>query len=121
MSERRIGRGLTHFPRDSFVLSSKVGYSLVGTAPEDIQSRRSGNPMDVRQVFDYSRDAVLRSIDESLMRLGTDQIEIVLLHDPDESLSARPGRDPYEKSHFAEVMEHAYPALDELRSQGAIQ
>ena len=56
--------------------------------------------------FDYSRDAVLRSFESSLERLGIDRIDIVLIHDPDD--------------HQHEALETAFPTLAELRSQGVI-
>lgn len=56
---------------------------------------------------DYSRDGVLRSIEQSLERLGLDHIDIVLVHDPDE--------------HEREALEGAFPALSELRDQGVIR
>ena len=49
---------------------------------------------------------MLRSLEESLQRLGVDAIDIVYLHDPDE--------------HRREVLETAYPALEELRGQGVV-
>jgi D-threo-aldose 1-dehydrogenase len=57
--------------------------------------------------LDYSRDGVLRSIDASLERLGLDRIDIAYVHDPDE--------------HLVESLEGAFPALDELRREGAIR
>ena len=57
-------------------------------------------------VFDFSRDGVLRSIEESLQRLGLDRLDVVLIHDPDD--------------HWEQAIGEAYPTLAELRSQGAI-
>ncbi|MEP7200185.1 MAG: aldo/keto reductase, partial [Chloroflexota bacterium] len=109
-SEQRLGAGLVRFPRNAVVISTKVGYTLVPRTDGDYDTR-----------FDYSRDAVLRSLDESMKRLQTDRVDIVLIHDPDESLSTQPNRDPYERSHFADVMAGAYPALAELRAQGVVK
>jgi D-threo-aldose 1-dehydrogenase len=78
-------------------------------------------PPPFRSVFDFSRDAVLRSIESSLERLGLSSIEMVAIHDPDESLFLSAGHDPYFRSHFKEAMEGAYPALAELRAQGVIK
>ena len=72
-------------------------------------------------IIDHSRDAVLRSIEGSLRRLQTDRIDILLIHDPDEAVSIRPGADPYSISHFSQVMEETYPALDQLRAQKVVQ
>ena len=113
LSESRVGAGLAPFNRASLVISSKVGYTLVPRAG-------SAGPFDNDTRFDYSRDGVLRSLESSLRRLRTDRLDIVLIHDPDESVSNELGFDPYGTSHFAEVMDGAYPALHELRAQGVI-
>ena len=117
----RLGHALAQFPRDQYIISSKVGYTLVPRAADEPAIRADfAEPRPFNHIFDFSRDAVLRSLDESLERLKTDHVDIVYIHDPDESLSMYPDSDPYEAEHFAEVMNGAYPALDELRSQGVI-
>jgi D-threo-aldose 1-dehydrogenase len=110
--EVRLGRGLAGYPRDQYVLSSKVGRLLRADAPphpDDYDS--TGRPYDagapdVATVYDYSRDGVLRSIEESLTRLGTDRLDIVLVHDPDDYVD--------------EALATAFPALIELRDQKVI-
>jgi D-threo-aldose 1-dehydrogenase len=59
-------------------------------------------------MFDYSRDGVLRSLEESRKRLGIDKIDIVYIHDPDVNDS------------FKQALEEAFPTLAELKSQGVI-
>ncbi len=68
--------------------------NFVGTGPQ-------------RTVFDYSRDAIRRSVDESLERLGLDRIDILFIHDPDDYWEA--------------AISEAYPALAELRAQGVVR
>jgi D-threo-aldose 1-dehydrogenase len=120
LSETRLGAGLASLPRSQIVISTKVGYTLE-PAPPGLAAGIFIEPMPNAVRFDYSRDAVLRSVEGSLQRLGCDRLDILYIHDPDESLSVQPGHDPYERSHFAEVMQGAYPALRELRSQGVIR
>ena len=120
LSETRLGAGLAELPRGELVISTKVGYTL--TPQTDAPSFGAFvNPLPNAVSFDYSRDAVLRSLESSLQRLHTDHVEIVLIHDPDESTSLERGADLYAHSHFAEVMAGAYPALHELRAQGVIK
>jgi D-threo-aldose 1-dehydrogenase len=57
-------------------------------------------------VWDFSRDGVRRSIEESLQRLGLDRVDVVYLHDPD--------------AHWTEAIENAYPALEELRAEHVV-
>jgi D-threo-aldose 1-dehydrogenase len=109
LSERRLGAALQQYPRDEFVLSTKVGRLLV---PND---KRSGTdhaagfdcPDELTRVFDYSAAGVRRSLEESLERLGLDRIDIALVHDPDD--------------HLEQAAEEAIPALCELRDQGLIR
>ncbi|MCY4655146.1 MAG: aldo/keto reductase [Dehalococcoidia bacterium] len=105
-SERFYGQALSDFERDSYILSSKVGRVLDpndSSADED-EIYVELPPYDV--VFDFSRDGVLRSIEESLERLGLDRLDIALIHDPDD--------------HWEQAITEAYPTLAELRSQGVI-
>jgi len=107
LSEERLGRFLAGKPRDDFVLASKVGRLLRADAPADPgRSLWAGAP-PLNPVWDFSHDGVLRSIDESLERLGLDRIDIVHIHDPDD--------------HYEEALAGAYPALDRLRTEGVIR
>jgi len=91
LSERRLGRALAAYPRDEYVLSTKVGRLLV-PSPETAHERDMVNlfdvPADTRRVYDLSRDGVLRSIEQSLDRLGVDRIDVVYMHDPDDHWDA---------------------------------
>ncbi len=121
LSETRVGMGLSPYNREELVISTKVGYSLV---PRPSDEPPDGVFVDIPSfdpVFDYSRDAVLRSIEESLRRLQTDRIDILLIHDPDEGASIQPDFDPRDKGRFSEAMDGAYPALHELREQNVVR
>ena len=105
LAERRLGRALSGRPRDEYVIATKVGRLLrpsTGALPPTIFT----DVPDLEPVFAYSRDDTLRSIDESLERLGLDRVDVVHVHDPDD--------------HEADAMTGAFPALIELRDQGVI-
>src|SRR5690348_16745866 len=70
LSEHRIGAALRELPRDAYVLSTKVGRLLVpdAGAPRDQNSYIGVLPFVQR--WDYSREGTLRSVDDSLQRLG---------------------------------------------------
>ena len=121
LSETRLGEAVRTLPRHEIVISSKIGYDLVPIPPEELKPTLWDAPPAMRADFDYSRDAVLRSLEGSLKRLGVDAIDMVSIHDPDEALHFAPGEDPYARSRFREAMDGAYPVLDELRSQGVIK
>jgi D-threo-aldose 1-dehydrogenase len=121
LSEERLGAGLSRYNRDELVISTKVGYTLVPRLETDETDAYFVDTPPLKGSFDYSRDAVLRSVEDSLNRLKTDRIEILLIHDPDEAISVDPDSDPYTVSHFPEVMEQTYPVLDELRAQQVVK
>jgi D-threo-aldose 1-dehydrogenase len=108
LSERRLGTALARRSRTDYVLSSKVGRLLV---PIDDASGLDDEgfvvPATHRRVWDFSRDGIRRSLEESLDRLGLDRLDIVYLHDPDE--------------HWDDVLRTGYPALDELRTDGLVR
>ena len=121
LAESRLGEAIASLPRGEIVISSKVGYDLVPIPPEDVKPVLWDGAPPFRADFDYSRDAVLRSIEGSLKRLGVDTIDMLAIHDPDEAIHFSPGEDPHARSRFKEAMEGAYPVLDDLRSQGVIK
>ncbi len=97
--ERRMGRALARYPRSEFVLSSKVGRLVRGD-----EAVPPGE--DPRWRFDFSADGIRRSVEESLERLGTDRLDLALLHDPDAFLPT--------------VTATSYPALQNLRDEGLV-
>jgi len=108
LSERRMGAALAGKDRDSYVLSTKIGRLLrPNPSPGGKDTEGFDVPDNVHRVRDYSRDGVLRSIEESLQRLGTDRLDIVYIHDPDD--------------YWAEAVEGAAPALSALRDEGVIR
>ena len=80
-SERRLADALAQRPRGEYVLSSKVG-RLMRPAP-NIGAVENGfvDPLPWRPEYDYSRDGVLRSFDDSLRRLRVSRLDIVYVHD----------------------------------------
>ncbi|MGN9843303.1 aldo/keto reductase [Nonomuraea sp. H19] len=104
LSERRMGRALRERPRSEFILSSKVG-RLVRPGPGD--DGGFAVPGDHHVEWDFSRDGVLRSVTESLDRLGLDHVDILFIHDPDR--------------HWPQALDEAYAALADLRAQGVVR
>lgn len=115
LSEQRVGRALRQAPRDEFTLSTKVGRLLV---PDDAAPRTQNGYVDVlpyAQRWDYTHEGTLRSIDDSLRRLGLSRIDFVFIHD-----LAREVHGAEFRSRFREAMEGAVPALSERKAQGTI-
>ena len=105
-SENRLGLALKGVPRENYVLASKVGRILIPADGENNEQGIFDNPPPFKPVFDFSYDGVMRSFEDSLERLGVDRIDILHIHDPDD--------------HWEEAISGAYPALERLRSEGAI-
>jgi D-threo-aldose 1-dehydrogenase len=112
LGEHFFGTALRQRRRDEFVLSTKVGRRLrpqcASPAPE--------NHLSFEPWYDYSYDGVMRSLEDSLQRLGLCRVDIAFIHD----VNPRWHGDDYERR-FAEAMEGAYPALDRLRSEGVVR
>jgi D-threo-aldose 1-dehydrogenase len=109
LSERRLGAALAGLPRDGYVLSTKVG-RLLEPNPAPTGSDLAAGGFDVEddlvRRFDFSADAVRRSLDSSLERLGTDHVDVVYVHDPDD--------------HLDQAIDEAVPALVALRDEGLV-
>jgi D-threo-aldose 1-dehydrogenase len=109
LSERRLGEALAARPRGEYRLSTKVGRMLdPNPAPtgSDLAAGGFAVPDDLVRRFDFSADAVRRSLEGSLERLRTDHIDIVYIHDPDDHVDAATAA--------------AAPALIQLRDEGVI-
>ncbi|MDG2530919.1 aldo/keto reductase [Caulobacter endophyticus] len=122
LAEIRMGQALAGKPRADYVISTKVGRVILDEV-EDVSARDLGEKGEVfkygrpnRIVNDYSADATLRSIEDSLQRLGTDRIDIAFVHDVaqdfygDEWLGV-----------FETARKGAFRALDRLRDEGVIK
>lgn len=88
-AESVLGEALQTVPRDRYILSTKAG--------------RYG-----QDEFDFSRERIIHSAEESMGRLGTDYLDILLLHD-------------IEFGSMEQVMEEGIPALEELKQSGKIR
>lgn len=89
MSEVLLGLGLKDIPRDTYLLGSKLG--------------RYSNTH-----FDFSAKRVEESVHVSLHRLGTDHLDVILLHD-------------VEFVPLAQIWEETIPAVLKLKEQGKVR
>src|SRR5690349_595080 len=115
LSERRFGRALRGMPRGEFVLSTKVGRLLrpdSNAAPD--QHGYVGVPPLVTD-YDYSRDGVMRSHEQSRTRLGLSRIDILYVHDLDEATHGARF-----DAHWRTFLDSGLDALAELKRSGDI-
>jgi D-threo-aldose 1-dehydrogenase len=119
LSETRFNGFLRAKPRESYLLSTKVGRLLELCAPD----RRSRQNMffetpSRREALDYSYDGVMRSLEFSFERLGVDRVDIVYAHAID--VFTHGGKEASD-ARIGEFMEGGYKALLKLRESGAIK
>ncbi|WP_328461754.1 aldo/keto reductase [Streptomyces sp. NBC_00448] len=93
VSERRLGHELAEVSRSRVVVATKVGYRSAAGDPSRMEP-------------DFSYDGTMRSLEESLTRLGLDRVDIAHVHDPDD--------------HEQEALAGAFRALADLREQGVV-
>jgi D-threo-aldose 1-dehydrogenase len=107
-SERRLGAALRDYPREAYVVSTKVGRILEPVEHPEGDDLANGFavPASHRRRWDFTAAGIERSLAESLDRLALDRIDIVYLHDPDE--------------HAEQALREAYPALERLRDERVI-
>jgi len=119
-SEHRLGRVLRTKPREEFVLTSKIGRVYYRPERPELYEPygwAAGLPFNFR--VDFTRDGVLRSYEDSIMRLGVPRIDALLIHDLDflfhKTEAAVVG--------YLDQLEHqgGFAALQELRDRGEIR
>lgn len=122
LAEIRMGEALAGKPRDEYVISTKVGRVILDEI-EDVSARDLGEKGDVfrygrpnKIVNDYSGDATLRSIEDSLKRLKTDRIDIAFVHDVAQDFYGDEWLGVFESARNG-----AFKALDRLRDEGVIK
>jgi D-threo-aldose 1-dehydrogenase len=116
-SEHLVGDVL-RFHQEGTVLSTKVGRLLkpVRSGTERQYEHSWVNPFPFDQVYDYSYDAVMRSFEDSLQRLGLPKVDILYVHDIGVMTHGVEGNKPLWK----QLETGGYKALNELKSQGLI-
>jgi len=120
LSETRLNRFFRGKPRDSYVLSTKVGRLMKVCPPEERTGL--GKWFEVprrKEVYDYSYDGVMRSLDFSLERLGVDRVDILYAHDLD--IFTHGSKEATDARIEAFFSERGYDALVALRDQGVIK
>ncbi|TIM27042.1 MAG: aldo/keto reductase [Mesorhizobium sp.] len=116
LSERRFGDFLRDKPRDSYVLSTKVG-RLLRPVPEDrIPDHSYVDPLPFAPDYDYSYDGIMRSVEFSYARLGLNRIDILFVHD----IGVYTHGVEKTKLHFRQFMDGGLKALEELKSSRVI-
>lgn len=117
LSEHRVGEALRWHDRDSYVLSTKIGRLLRPRDPKRVEGGLFKRILPFEGVYDYSYDGVMRSLEDSLQRLGTHRVDVLLIHDVDVWTH---GSEEARLQRFREVMEGGYKAMVKLRDEGTV-
>ena len=116
LSELRTGAGLRDHGRGEFALSTKVGRVLKPATHEGYDGAPwlGGTPNEV--IFDYTYDGIMRSVEQSRLRLGITRFDVAFIHDLDRLYFDQPTMD----GHFRDLATSGWKALEELRADGQI-
>ena len=106
IAEIRVGRVLQK-AKTPFVIETKVGRVLERVEGVEPEKWFPDAPRDIVPIYDYTKEGIKRSFDESLERLGLSHIDIVLMHDAE--------------NHIPEAINNAFPVLADLKRQGLIK
>ncbi|MET3685811.1 D-threo-aldose 1-dehydrogenase [Priestia megaterium] len=122
LAEMRLGEALSKRNRDEYVLSTKVG-RVISDELEDTSSRDMGEKGGLFEfgrknkiINDYSADATLRSIEQSLKRLKTDRLDYVYIHDVAQDFYGDEWVGQFESARTG-----AFRVLTRLREEGVIK
>lgn len=122
LAEMRLGEVLAEHSRDEYILSTKVGRVILDET-EDPSARDLGEKGGLfehgrpnKMVNDYTADATMRSIEDSLKRLKTDRLDIVWVHDVAQDFYGDEWLAVYESARTG-----AFRTLTRLREEGVIK
>ncbi|MEO5806860.1 aldo/keto reductase [Devosia sp.] len=115
-SEHMVG-DVVRERRDEVVLATKVG-RLLKPAFNDVRTlpHNWANPLPFDQHYEYTYDAVMRSFEDSLQRMGVNRIDILYVHDIGVMTHGVEGNKPLWK----QLETGGYKALRELRDSGVV-
>ncbi len=117
LAERRLGEALAVLdPQGEAFVSTKVGRLLQPVADGARERHGFVDADPLEPVFDYGRDAVLRSHEESLARLNRERVDILLAHDLGELTHG-----PESERHMRAFLDSGYGAMRELKDQGRVE
>lgn len=116
LAERRVGDFLRDKPRDSFVLSTKVGRLLHPVPEGAVPDYSYVKPLNFDVRYDYSYDAIMRSVEFSYARLGLNRIDILYVHDIGVYTHGAARNAVY----LRQLLDSGLKALEELKAGGVI-
>jgi D-threo-aldose 1-dehydrogenase len=116
LAEYRLADILLDKKRTDYQLITKVGRTLRPAQPGTFDSSPWVDTPPFKLEFDYSYDGVMRQVEDSLQRLGTYYLDVLLIHDTDRWTHG----DDY-PIRFKEAIEGAAKALVKLRDEKVVK
>ncbi|MDR3472635.1 MAG: aldo/keto reductase [Devosia sp.] len=117
LSEHRVGDFLIDQKREDFLLTTKVGRVLHRPSDPKTFDRGSwGGGLNFEIEWNYSYDGIMRSYEQSLLRLGLDTVDGLLIHDPEPI-----GHGAMHAARMKDMAESGIKALEELKARGDIK
>jgi D-threo-aldose 1-dehydrogenase len=117
LSEHRLGDFLLDQPRAEFLVTTKIGRVLHRPAdPQSFDRGSWGGGLNFEIEWDYSYDGVMRSYEQSLLRLGLDTVDALLIHDPDAGAHGE-----FHAARMKDMAGSGSKALEELKRGGQIK
>jgi D-threo-aldose 1-dehydrogenase len=116
LAERRVGDFLREKPRDSFALSTKVGRLLHPVPEGAVPDYSYVKPLNFDVQYDYSYDAIMRSVEFSYARLGLNRIDILYVHD----IGVYTHGAAHNAVYLKQLLDSGLKALEELKAGGVI-
>ena len=119
LSEHRIGGLLRQQDPEEFLCSTKVGrvYSRYRGRAKDFKGAPWAGGLPFTLKFDYTYDGILGSYEDSLLRFGLNQIDVLVIHDLDLGYHRTEKR----MNEYFKELESGWKALDELKRSGEIK
>ena len=118
LSEHRLGDFLLDQPRDQFLITTKVGRVLHRPADPKAFDRGAWTyGLNFEIEWNYTYDGFMRAYEQSLIRLGLDTIDALIIHDLD--VVAAHGE--HHAGRLKDLMESGVKALEELKRNGQIK
>lgn len=121
LAEHRLGAFLRGRSRREYGLSTKVGRLLIADPSGELEADPMAGIFEKPLAFalrnDYSHDGIMRSVEDSLQRLGLPSVDILHIHniDPNNHAPAKI------ETLFRQCMSDGYRALERLRREGTVK
>ena len=113
LAEHRMSDALFEYPRSEYILCSKVGRTLTPSPMGSFDHGAWEKVPPLKADFDYSYEGTFKQVEQSLQRMMSDRIDVLLVHDIDTYThgNSQPQR-------YKEAIQGSFKALIKMREEG---